>query len=162
MTTHVPTSHAVWQYNANPHVALDKLACLPANWTHPCFASSPILQACRHCAVPKRDHAALICLYPDRFGVGLQANVDTSLLPEEWPLDALAAKMKQYCYLLGDLTGDVLKSEANGDYEALRSYLRKRSVDAYYQKVRACPSRATLTNLHYATIPSIVLNVGLA
>ena len=94
--------------------------------------------------------------------MGLQANVDTSLLPEEWPLEALAAKMKQYCYLLGDLTGDVLKSEANGDYEALRSYLRKRSVDAYYQKVWACPSRANLTNLHYATIPSMVLKVGLA
>ena len=55
---------------------------------------------------------------------------------KEWPLDALAAKMKQYCYLLDDLTPELLMQESNnGDYEALRDYLRQRGVDAYWQKV---------------------------
>ena len=67
----------------------------------------------------------------------LQANVDTQLVPEEWPLEALATKMKQYCYLLEDLTADMLKEQGDGDYELLRKYLRRRAVDAYWQKVIA-------------------------
>ncbi len=34
-----------------------------------------------------------------------QANVDKNMDPAEWRLDALAAKLVQYCYLLEGLTG---------------------------------------------------------
>lgn len=67
---------------------------------------------------------------------GVQANVNPTLPPEEWPLDALAAKMKQYCYLLEDLTPELLREECGDDYEELRAYLRQRGTDAYWQKVR--------------------------
>lgn len=89
----------------------------------------------------------------------LEANVDAALPFEEWPLDvrwwlldmpshttaapslcsqALAAKMQQYCYVLTDLTGELLRAESGeGDYEALRTYLRGRAREAYYQKVEA-------------------------
>ena len=65
----------------------------------------------------------------------LQANVDSQLPPQEWPLEALAVKMKQYCYLLEDLTAQVLDEQADGDYELLRGYLKRRAVDAFWQKV---------------------------
>lgn len=70
----------------------------------------------------------------------MQANVapETASAPNEWPLEALAVKMKQYCYLLEDLTGDILKEQSGGDYEELRGYLRSQAVDAYWQKVRIC------------------------
>lgn len=67
----------------------------------------------------------------------IQANVDIQLAPEQWPLEPLAIKMKQYCYLLEDLTADVLKEQAGGDFELLRKYLRRRAVEAYWQKVLA-------------------------
>jgi len=38
--------------------------------------------------------------------LGVQANVDRSADPSEWRLDALAAKMVQYCPLLEGLTGN--------------------------------------------------------
>ena len=44
--------------------------------------------------------------------------------------------MKQYCYMLSDLSAELLMQEANGDYEDLRDYLRQRAVDAYWQKVQ--------------------------
>ena len=65
----------------------------------------------------------------------LQANVDSQLPSGEWPLEALATKMKQYCYLLDDLTAQVLEEQADGDYELLRNYLRQRAVNAFWQKV---------------------------
>jgi len=61
--------------------------------------------------------------------------VDSQLAPPEWPLEALATKMKQYCYLLEDLTAQVLQEQADGDYELLRDYLKRRAVDAFWQKV---------------------------
>ena len=69
-----------------------------------------------------------------------QANVNPTLPPKEWPLDALAAKMKQYCYLLEDITPELLLKESGGDYEELRAYLRQRGTRAYTQKVGATPS----------------------
>lgn len=66
----------------------------------------------------------------------LEANIPDNSPPEEWPYDALAAKMKQYCYLMDDLTPEILENECKGDFETLRQYLRKRGVDAYYQKVK--------------------------
>lgn len=70
-----------------------------------------------------------------------QANLDPTLPVEEWQLDALANKMKQYCYLLEDLTPELLLSESGGDYEELRAYLRQRGIDAYQQKVTCLRSR---------------------
>lgn len=67
----------------------------------------------------------------------MQANVNPTLPVKEWPLEALANKMKQYCYILDDLTPELLAQEADGDYEQLRDYLRQRGVDAYWQKVLA-------------------------
>lgn len=64
----------------------------------------------------------------------LEANVPDNIPPEEWPLEALASKMKQYCPMMDDLTAESLTQVSNGDYEKLREYLKKRSVDAYYQK----------------------------
>ena len=61
--------------------------------------------------------------------------MDPALPPPEWKLEPLASKMIQYCYLLEDLTGELLEKEAGGDYEKLRVYLKKRCVDAYSQKV---------------------------
>lgn len=65
----------------------------------------------------------------------MQANVNPTLPPKEWPLDALAAKMKQYCYLLEDITPELLLQESGGDYEELRAYLRQRGTQAYWAKV---------------------------
>jgi preprotein translocase subunit SecA len=67
----------------------------------------------------------------------LEANVDGSLPPAEWPLDALASKMAQYCPAFAtDLTGEKLAAVATGgDYEALRLFLRQKGEDAYYKKV---------------------------
>ena len=65
-----------------------------------------------------------------------QANVDAALPPEEWPLEALAKKMQQYCPMLSDLTAEGLAAESRGDYEALRVYLRRRGAEAYRDKVR--------------------------
>ena len=61
--------------------------------------------------------------------------MDPTLSPTEWKLGPLARKMIQYCYLLEDLTEELLVKEAGGDYEKLRGYLRKRCVDAYHHKV---------------------------
>ncbi len=65
----------------------------------------------------------------------MQANVNPTLAPKEWNLEALSDKMKQYCYLLDDLTAELLAQEANSDYEEMRDYLRQRAVDAYWEKV---------------------------
>jgi preprotein translocase subunit SecA len=64
----------------------------------------------------------------------LEANIPDNVPPEEWPLDALASKMMQYCPQMSDLTAESLQQVAAGDYEKLREYLKKRSVDAYYDK----------------------------
>ena len=64
----------------------------------------------------------------------LEANIPDNVQPEEWPLDALANKMMQYCPQMSDLTAESLQQVAAGDYEKLREYLKKRSVDAYFEK----------------------------
>lgn len=61
--------------------------------------------------------------------------MDVQLAPEDWPLEPLAIKMKQYCYLLEDLTADMLKEESGGNYDQLRRFLKERAVEAYWQKV---------------------------
>jgi len=55
---------------------------------------------------------------------------------EDWPLDQLAEKIREYCYLMEDLTGVKLKECCKGSYplETLRSYLHHRSLEAYHKK----------------------------
>ena len=54
---------------------------------------------------------------------------------QAWELEVLAKKMIQYCYLMEDLTADTLRAKANaGGVDAVRDYLRQRSVQAYYSK----------------------------
>eukprot|EP00951_Prasinocladus_malaysianus_P019772 scaffold160410_cov53-Prasinocladus_malaysianus.AAC.1 len=48
--------------------------------------------------------------------------------------------MQQYCYMINDLDADKLAKEAQGDYERLRAYLRRRSVEAYREKVKQVES----------------------
>ncbi|CAK8572654.1 unnamed protein product [Lathyrus sativus] len=63
----------------------------------------------------------------------LEANIGSDAPKDSWDLDKLIAKIQQYCYLLSDLTPDLLLNECS-DYEGLRSYLRLRGKEAYLQK----------------------------
>ena len=65
----------------------------------------------------------------------LQANIVPEAPPAAWQLTILAGKMQQYCPMLTDLNGEVLKEQSDGDFEQLRDYLRRRAVEAYWQKV---------------------------
>eukprot|EP00878_Enallax_costatus_P000382 GHUV01000467.1.p1 GENE.GHUV01000467.1~~GHUV01000467.1.p1 ORF type:complete len:1015 (+),score=343.35 GHUV01000467.1:196-3240(+) len=67
----------------------------------------------------------------------LEANVDRTADPSEWRLDALAAKVVQYCPLLEGLTGQELSSQSGSTFEGLRQYLRQLAVAAYQQKAAA-------------------------
>uniref|UniRef100_A0A0V0ISG1 Putative ovule protein n=1 Tax=Solanum chacoense TaxID=4108 RepID=A0A0V0ISG1_SOLCH len=63
----------------------------------------------------------------------LQANIGSDALKESWDLEKLISKLQQYCYLLNDLTPDLLA--ANGStYEELQQYLQLRGREAYLQK----------------------------
>ena len=53
-----------------------------------------------------------------------QANIPPATPPDEWQLAPLVAKLRQYCYLLEDLTPEGLAAEAGGDYERMRAFLR--------------------------------------
>lgn len=94
------------------------------------------MYADRRAALEAADLAPLLLEYAERTVDDiLEANVPATAPPAEWPLDALAAKMGQYCAAMADLTGDSLAQAAGGDYEALRAYLRRRGVAAYEAKV---------------------------
>jgi preprotein translocase subunit SecA len=71
----------------------------------------------------------------------LEANVDPRKPFEEWELEKLANKMRQYCPLLEDMTGASLEqvcgTPQGGDYEKLRTHMQKASVDAYHRKAAA-------------------------
>lgn len=63
----------------------------------------------------------------------LQANIGSDAPKESWDLEKLISKLQQYCYLLNDLTPDLLA--ANGStYEELQQYLQLRGREAYLQK----------------------------
>ena len=65
----------------------------------------------------------------------VQANLDTSVDPAEWPLEGLAGKMAQYCYFMADIDEADLRDKANKDgYDGVRNYLVKRGTDAYRTK----------------------------
>ncbi|KAJ7977745.1 Protein translocase subunit SecA [Quillaja saponaria] len=63
----------------------------------------------------------------------LEANIGSDAPKESWDLEKLIAKVQQYCYLLNDLTPDLLRSKCTS-YEELQSYLRVRGREAYLQK----------------------------
>ncbi|WCJ22604.1 Protein translocase subunit SecA [Euphorbia peplus] len=63
----------------------------------------------------------------------LEANIGSDSPKESWDFEKLIAKVQQYCYLLNDLTPDLLRSNASS-YEELQDYLRLRGRDAYLQK----------------------------
>ncbi|KAJ4866044.1 hypothetical protein Rs2_52437 [Raphanus sativus] len=63
----------------------------------------------------------------------LEANIGADTPKESWDLEKLIAKVQQYCYLLNDLTPDLLRSQGS-TYEGLQDYLRARGRDAYLQK----------------------------
>ncbi|KAI4331003.1 hypothetical protein MLD38_029235 [Melastoma candidum] len=64
----------------------------------------------------------------------LEANIGGPDTPaESWELEKLVAKVQQYCYLLSDLTPDLLKSKCS-TYEELQDYLRLCGREAYKQK----------------------------
>lgn len=64
----------------------------------------------------------------------LEANIGPDAPKESWDLEKLIAKLQQYCYLLNDLTPDLLKSKCSS-YEDLQEYLRLRGREAYFQKM---------------------------
>ncbi|KAF5937241.1 hypothetical protein HYC85_024747 [Camellia sinensis] len=62
-----------------------------------------------------------------------EANIGPDASRESWDLEKLIAKLQQYCYLLNDLTPDLLVSKCS-NYEELLDYLHLRGRDAYLQK----------------------------
>ncbi|MCD7457721.1 Protein translocase subunit SA1, chloroplastic [Datura stramonium] len=63
----------------------------------------------------------------------LQANIGSDAPRESWDLEKLISKLQQYCYLLNDLTPDLLASNCS-TYEELQQYLQLRGREAYLQK----------------------------
>ncbi|CAM8962657.1 unnamed protein product [Rhodiola kirilowii] len=63
----------------------------------------------------------------------LEANIGSETPKENWDLEKLVAKVKQYCYLLNDLTSDLLASKCS-TYDELREYLRECGREAYMKK----------------------------
>ncbi|KAK9207085.1 hypothetical protein WN943_017370 [Citrus x changshan-huyou] len=64
----------------------------------------------------------------------LEANIGPDAPKESWDLEKLIAKLQQYCYLLNDLTPDLLRNKCSS-YEDLQEYLRLRGREAYFQKM---------------------------
>ncbi|KAK9983461.1 hypothetical protein SO802_032986 [Lithocarpus litseifolius] len=63
----------------------------------------------------------------------LEANIGSDAPKESWDFEKLIAKLKQYCYLLDDLTPDLLRIECSS-YEELQDYLHRRGCEAYLKK----------------------------
>jgi len=65
----------------------------------------------------------------------VDANLDGSQPPETWDFEALAAKCRQYCAQMEDLTAEPLRAAAaSGGKEAVRTYLRDAGVAAVTRK----------------------------
>lgn len=63
----------------------------------------------------------------------LEANIGSDAPRESWDLEKLISKLQQYCYLLNDLTPDILAANCS-TYEELQQYLQLRGREAYLQK----------------------------
>ena len=90
----------------------------------------------RALAASEADLRALMLEYAEQTVDDIvAANLDPAAEPAEWPLDGLAAKMSQYCYLMADLDEATLRAKADqGGIDAVRDYLVKRGKEAYEQK----------------------------
>ena len=65
----------------------------------------------------------------------VNANLDPATPAESWDLESLAAKCRQYCAAMADLTEEPLRAAASqGGVEAVRTYLRRRGVQALSEK----------------------------
>jgi preprotein translocase subunit SecA len=63
------------------------------------------------------------------------ANLDAATPPDTWDMDALAAKCRQYCAYMEDLTAEPLAAAAaSGGRDGVRDYLRVRGVEALAAK----------------------------
>uniref|UniRef100_A0A0D9V0A4 Protein translocase subunit SecA n=1 Tax=Leersia perrieri TaxID=77586 RepID=A0A0D9V0A4_9ORYZ len=71
----------------------------------------------------------------------LEANIGPDTPREDWDLSKLIAKLQQYCYLLDDLTPELLEGKSSS-YEDLQEYLRTRGREAYYQKTEIVEKQA--------------------
>ncbi|KAJ8466166.1 hypothetical protein OPV22_028718 [Ensete ventricosum] len=71
----------------------------------------------------------------------LEANISADTPKENWDLEKLIAKVQQYCYLLNDLTPELVGSKCPS-YEDLREYLRYRGREAYFQKMEIVEKQA--------------------
>lgn len=71
----------------------------------------------------------------------LEANIPQDAPKESWDYEKLIAKLQQYCFLLKDLTPELLQSKSS-TYEELREYLRYRGREAYIQKTEMVEKEA--------------------
>ncbi|XP_078160970.1 albino or Glassy Yellow 1 isoform X2 [Carex rostrata] len=71
----------------------------------------------------------------------LEANIGIDTPRENWDLEKLIAKLQQYCYLLNDLTPELITSKCS-TYEELQQYLRLRGREAYFQKTEIIEKQA--------------------
>lgn len=71
----------------------------------------------------------------------LEANIGPGTPRESWDLGKLITKVQQYCYLLNDLTPELLESKCSS-YEDLQEYLRTRGREAYFQKAEIVEKQA--------------------
>ncbi|URD85451.1 translocase subunit SecA, partial [Musa troglodytarum] len=71
----------------------------------------------------------------------LEANISPDTPKENWDLEKLIAKVQQYCYLLNDLTPELVGIKCPS-YEDLREYLRYRGCEAYFQKMEIVEKQA--------------------
>jgi preprotein translocase subunit SecA len=69
--------------------------------------------------------------------VNLRSVMDKPII--EWPLNKLAYKIRQFCYLMDDLTVEFLEDHCVGNepLESLKAYLRRSGVEAYIRKREA-------------------------
>ena len=65
----------------------------------------------------------------------VQANIIPGKPADTWPLQKLAAKLKEYCKL-AEWSAEDLQPYCQ-DYATLQQHLRQRGADAYWQRVRA-------------------------
>uniref|UniRef100_A0A1D1Z6H1 Protein translocase subunit SecA n=2 Tax=Anthurium amnicola TaxID=1678845 RepID=A0A1D1Z6H1_9ARAE len=71
----------------------------------------------------------------------LEANIGPDAPRESWDHEKLIAKLQQYCYLLNDLTPELLQSKCTS-YQDLQEYLRYRGREAYMQKTEIVEKQA--------------------
>ncbi|KAK4745302.1 hypothetical protein SAY87_011614 [Trapa incisa] len=71
----------------------------------------------------------------------LEANIGPEVPVESWDLEKLIAKLQQYCYLLNDVTPELLRSKSTS-YEELQNYLRFLGCEAYFHKRKMVEEQA--------------------